>query len=251
MPTHLCTNRNKCVKYGNSGGKYKDGSSAFFSATVYDAPCRYCIQAEEEERQRIASDKEERAAQLEHERKEQAAQAEHVRKEQAAQAQHARKEQAGKAEHVRKEQAAQANHDRQVQLQDMKNKELDRLIILEEKKTIAKKEEHEYQLKIMEHERETKALENEAEETKRKYELSRMQSQCELEKAQAERVSKEIELLRMKIAIAQEDATAATDKPTGDDYAAERKESTAPLVKRKSCKAKAKKAIREICSLKA
>ena len=93
---------------------------------------------------------------------------------------------------VKEEQAAQANHDRQVQLQDMKNKELDSLIILQDMKN----KELEYQLKI-------KSLDIEAKEKKHKHEL-------ELEKAQVERVSKEIELRRMKIAISQEDATAAT-----------------------------------------
>ena len=52
------------------------------------------------------------------------------------------------------EQAAQVYHDRQVQLQEMEIKRLDLLIQLEEKKIIAAKEEHEYQLKIksLEHE---------------------------------------------------------------------------------------------------
>ena len=240
---------------------------AFQNETALNDQKARAAKAEHERKEQAAlaeHERKEQAAQAEHERKEQAAQAEHERKERAAQVEHERKEQAAQAEHERKEQAEQAKCDRQVLLQGMAKERLERAIVLQEKKAIAAKEAHEHkilfqanqhshELKIRENKLQFKTLEKEAEEKKRKDELSRIQSEYrgkyELENAQIEKLRLEIELLKMKIA--QVDETAATDKPTEGDDAAERKEFTASLVKKKSCKAKARKAIRGMCSLRA
>ena len=118
----------------------------------------------------------------------------------------------------------------------MAKERLDREIVLEEAKTKAVQLANEYKVKL-------RALEIEAEEKKRKDELSRIEAEyrgrCELEKAQIEKLRLEMELMKMKKA--QEDETAAANKPTEGDNAP----------KKQNFKGMAKKTMREVRGLKA